>query len=105
MQQQQRHRPPAVELTEVGVVISDFVRRWGGAGPRWMLFDNAQFFSRDRFIFSADCNTMTSINPNVTVVITENPAGVQSSNVSIVNSAITELVVAGDVRCTRAVCR
>ena len=46
-----------------------------------------------------------SINPNVTVVITENPAGVHSSNVSIVNSAITELVVAGDVRCTRAVCR
>ena len=43
---------------------------------------------------------MASVNPNVTVVITENPSGVQSSNISIINSAITELDVAGDVRLT-----
>ena len=43
---------------------------------------------------------MASANPNVTVIITENPSGVQSSNISIVNSAITELDVAGDVRLT-----
>ena len=43
---------------------------------------------------------MTSANPNISVIITENMAGVQSSNIAIVNSAITELSVAGDVRLT-----
>ena len=43
---------------------------------------------------------MASVNPNISVVITENLAGVQSSNIAIMNSSITELSVAGDVRLT-----
>ena len=43
---------------------------------------------------------MASANPNITVVITENTSGVQSSNIAIVNSSITDLSVTGDVRLT-----
>ena len=43
---------------------------------------------------------MASVDPNVTVTITDNASGVQSSNISIVNSSITALSVSGDVNLT-----